>query len=249
MSEEPKISKREAAKIRLDNQFQKWLKASASKQDIQDLLAAKLISKEQAGEYEDDDFPKMASGMDELGSFIMRRFKDFPTIGEVGRQRIHSWKRISTKPPYAPFPSPTNRNDYPVLEVFDWVEKWILPNLKDIKSAEVGDNKDYAALVKKVDYENKLIEQMQLKELLMEKAEHNRILTTLGNLARNTLWELFDKTIYEKMQEHLDAAGMPEEWRQFTMAELRKISPALLMRFADSVNAEIKANEKEIENE
>jgi len=197
---------------------------------------------------EDQEFPEIASGMDDLGALIMARFKEYPALGEVGRQRIHAWKQlkgVQKRPGVVPFPNATARNDYKVTDAFDWVARWILPDLPRNQGDLIGDNVDWTTALKKIEFENKTIEQQQLKGRLMDKAEHNRILATLGNLARNTLWDLFDHTAYDRMQDILEQAAMPEEWRQFVMAELRKLNPELLVKFAAAVGAGIQENQRD----
>lgn len=76
---------------------------------------------------------EFVDGMDNLGALIMRRFAEFPSLGEVTRQRIQNWKNgigVVRRTGLVPFPSPTLANRYHVQSAFDWVEKWIVPDLK-----------------------------------------------------------------------------------------------------------------------
>ena len=140
---EKKLSKREAARIRLDNQYVKWLKASASKLDIEDLLRAGKISAEQARESEQQqgqipagDIPATVSGMDALGSLIMR---NFPKIGlQVGRQTIQNWRGLKYVPNgcNVPFPPPSNGNRYRVSDCFAWVETYFGPRMDTVGQPE-----------------------------------------------------------------------------------------------------------------
>lgn len=130
-----KLSPEEAASIRLENQFSKWLKASASKGDISDLLEAGRISSKEAKKYEEqhpaeiDDLPTSVSGMDALGSLIMRQF---PKIGiQVNRQAIRKWRKLLCVPSgcNVPFPGPATSNRYNVAECFAWVQTYFGPHM------------------------------------------------------------------------------------------------------------------------
>jgi hypothetical protein len=135
---EKKLSKREAAAIRLENQYAKWLKASASKLDIEDLLRAGKISAEQAldserrGQIPVEDIPTTVSGMDALGSLIMR---NFPKIGlQVGRQTIKNWRALKYVPNgcNVPFPPPSNGNRYKVSDCFAWIQTYFGPRMDTV---------------------------------------------------------------------------------------------------------------------
>ena len=64
----------------------------------------------------------------------------------------------------------------------------------------------------------------------MDKAEHNRILTGLGMIGRDNLWELFDRIVYEEMAARLAASGLPEDWNQVVLNVARKLNPELLLK-------------------
>lgn len=116
---EKPLSKAEAAEIRLENQYGKYLKASATKTDLADLLRAGRISAEQAGEAEqkagDDQPPEIIEGLTRLAGWIA-------TVFEIScsKQIIQKWK--SHKPP---FPDPISADyRYRWSEVAAWVARY-----------------------------------------------------------------------------------------------------------------------------
>lgn len=196
----------------------------------------------------DEEFPEVAHGMDELGALIMRRFRDYPQLGEVGRQRIHAWKRlagVARRPGLVPFPAPTARNDYRVVDAFQWVAAWILPDLPRNVGDLLGDNVDWDRKLKKIEFENKEIEQAQLRGKLMLKAEHNRALEAIGKAYADQLWALFDEQAYESFGDLLTRAGVPEQWRAVALAQLRTLNPGLL-RAHQAHLAELAAGAREV---
>ena len=197
----------------------------------------------------EEEFPEIAHGMDELGALIMRRFKDYPTLGEVGRQRIHAWKSlrgVAKRPGLVPFPAPTSRNDYKTVEAFDWVARWIIPDLSRNQGDLLGDNTDWTNALRKIEFENKQIEQAQLKGRLMDKAEHNRILAGLGRLGRDDLWLRFDQLAYARLPELLAAEGVPEEWTLAAVRVVRRLNPQLLVEHHQHLEELIKGAEQVI---
>ena len=116
------------AEIRLANQKAKWLKATASKSDIEELLAAGRISPKQAAESmpapDTENLPTSVAGMDALGALIMRQF---PRIGlQVDRQMILHWRNLRRVPEGCSvrFPAPKCSNRYDVAECFAWVQTY-----------------------------------------------------------------------------------------------------------------------------
>ena len=169
----------------------------------------------------------------------------------VSKMDISDWthgKRLDHGVPN--FPPPKASGRFNKLESINWFRQY---KFHDPRASATPD------LFKKLENERATSELERLEhERLMraversqyiEKAEHNRILATLGGMARNTLWDLFDRTAYDRMQEILELAAMPEEWRQLVMAELRKLNPELLQKFAAAVSMEIQANEKPVEKQ
>lgn len=101
--------------------------------EIQDLLNARMITRGIAVGPDGKDYPETAAGMTLLGSLIMRRFAGKP-IGEVGHQRIRNWKKLAgvkRREGLIAFPNPVSANRYNVRECFDWVEKWIIPDVTE----------------------------------------------------------------------------------------------------------------------
>jgi len=78
------------------------------------------------------------------------------------------------------------------------------------------------------------------------KAEHNRVLSALGRIGRDNLWELFDRTAYEQLNATLTTAQMPEEWRIVVMDAVRKLNPELLLKHHAHLEAVIQENEQEV---
>ncbi len=178
-----------------------------------------------------EEFPEMVSGMDNLGKFIMQRFREFPQLGEVGRQRIMGWKQyrgIARRPGLQPFPVPTERNDYKLVDVFEWVAKWVIPDLPKLAGDLLGDNVDWGRALQKLEFENRTIEQNQLKGRLMEKAEHNRELEAIGKAYAQQLWEVFDEQCYLDVDAELTRRGVPEEARVASVTVLRELIPGYI---------------------
>lgn len=121
--------------IRLSNLHAKWVKGSATKSDIQELLDNGVLTpadveskpqKQKAGRPRKivSGFPSSINGMGGLGGIIMRRF---PNIGiQVGRQVIQNWRKLEHVPSgcNVPFPAPKESNRYDVAECFAWVETY-----------------------------------------------------------------------------------------------------------------------------
>ena len=167
----------------------------------------------------------------------------------VSKMDISDWchgKRLDHGTPN--FPPPKASGRFNKLECVNWFKQF---KFSDPRASATPD------LFKKLENERATgeLERLEHERLMraversqyIEKAEHNRILASLGNLGRNTLWDLFDRTAYDRMTDALEQAAMPEEWRQLVMAELRKLNPELLMKFAAAVSAEVQQNEKPTE--
>ena len=78
----------------------------------------------------------------------------------------------------------------------------------------------------------------------MEQAEHNRILAGLGKIGRDNLWEKFDQRCYALYEEQFSKRGMPEDWLQIALEELRQLNPKLLMEYHSHLESLIKEEEK-----
>jgi hypothetical protein len=167
----------------------------------------------------------------------------------VSKMDISDWchgKRLDHGVPN--FPPPKASGRFNKLECVNWFKQF---KFSDPRATATPD------LFKKLENERATgeLERLEHERLMraversqyIEKAEHNRILASLGNLGRNTLWDLFDRTAYDRFDDCLTGHGLPEEWRQLVMAELRKLNPELLLKFAAAVSAEVQANQREIE--
>ncbi len=245
-----KLSQKRAAELRLENQFQKWVGATASRQDIQDLLAAKRISLKQAGDYDEGDtadYPTYAKSLDALGKLVERRWKA-QNIGKVTRQRIFSWKRSAKAAGHANFPKCKANGDYNVAECFEWIKSAVLPVLAANPKSTINqteDNADYVRLIRKEDYEERVFARQLREGMHVPKAEYERVLSGLGKLTSCDLWERFDTMAYEMFANEAERQAMPEEWRKLALTILREQNPRLLNEHHAWVETQIETVRKE----
>ena len=117
--------------VRLLSLHQKWLKGTASRADIKELLdngkltAADVGAKRPRGRRGKS--PDVVAGMEALGTVLMRRF---PGLGiELHRQVIHDWRNLRHVPAGCtePFPAPESSNRYNVAKCIAWIETYF-PN-------------------------------------------------------------------------------------------------------------------------
>ena len=167
----------------------------------------------------------------------------------VSKMDISDWthgKRLDHGVPN--FPPPKASGRFNKLESINWFRQYKFHDPRSTSTPDLFkklENERATGELERLDHE-RLMRAVERSQYI-EKAEHNRILATLGGMARNTLWDLFDRTAYDRMQDTLEQAAMPEEWRQLVMTELRRLNPELLIKFAAAVNVEIQENEKPVE--
>ena len=152
-----KLSKREAAEIRLRSQYAKYLKATASQQDIKALLKAGMIDFEQAGNYDAQTAdeptntpPEIVQGLTRLATWIQDVFK-IP----CSKQTIKNWQKE-----LPPFPNAVSADyRYRWAEVAAWVQQ------HKVRPIAGGNNADLLAK----------LEPARAQEEL-ERFEHNRMM-------------------------------------------------------------------------
>jgi hypothetical protein len=185
-----------------------------------------------------DTYPEVAEGMDNLGALIMRRFAEFPSMGEVGRQRILAWKKLvgvqkreGLMPPPAPFLS----NRYKVLPWFEWVARWILPDLSKNQGDLLGDNVDWGNKLKKVDFEHRELELENLRhsddQNYILRSDHYRLCEG-GN-------KLVSGIVTKKLEEALPKAFAAGAWMQSLPADARAAGLAALRECAIAANQDL----------
>ena len=185
----------------------------------------------------------LAPNQTALAEWLSRHFQV-----NISKQDISDWskgKRLDGAP--AP-PIPDAAQRWPKLAWADWYRK-----CKFHDPAKLAGTPDLFKLVE-IEGKKSELERFEHERFLrnkergqyLEKAEHNRILAGCGQLGRNTLWELFDKMAYEEFAVRLSGIGLPEEWAQMVMAELRRLNPELLRKYMATMAAEIQANEQAV---
>lgn len=146
------LSIKEAAKIRLESQFQKWLGATASKGDIEDLLRAGKISHRDVGDRADnaaESPPEVVKGLTRLAGWIQTAYK-IP----CSKQSIKNWQKESP-----PFPASFGADyRYRWSDVAAWVEAH--------KVKQFAGNANHAELLAK-------LEPARIQDEL-ERIEHER---------------------------------------------------------------------------
>jgi hypothetical protein len=196
----------------------------------------------QSAEGLENDEP-LAPNQTALAEWLSRHFQV-----NISKQDISDWskgKRLDGAP--AP-PIPDAAQRWPKLAWADWYRK-----CKFHDPAKLAGTPDLFKLVE-IEGKKSELERFEHERFLrnkergqyLEKAEHNRVLSALGNLGRNTLWDLFDKSAYEEFAVRLSGIGLPEEWAQMVMAELRRLNPELLRKYMATMAAEIQANEQAV---
>jgi hypothetical protein len=133
MPDAPKeLTPQEAAQIRLDNQYEKYKKATASKGDLADLLRAGKISEQGAVAYEEKAAelpPKTVCGLTRLATWIQSVYKL-----TCSKQIIKGWQKETP-----PFPMSAGADyRYRWADVAEWVERYKVKPLANTNSAELA---------------------------------------------------------------------------------------------------------------
>lgn len=168
MSEDKKLSKREAAEIRLANQYAKYQKATATAKDMEDLLRAGMIDSKMAGAYAEESKaserpPEIVKGLTRLATWIADVYKL-----ACSKQTIKNWQKE-----VPPFPAAVSADyRYKWAEVAAWVEAHKVAPMKGTRFAELSAALEPARLENELD-RIKFDQKMRDKELglLVEKEE------------------------------------------------------------------------------
>jgi len=192
------------------------------------------------GSQETEDVPEVM-GYAGVAEVLSRHFRV-----PVSKMDISDWchgKRLETGVKNFPPPKPSGR--FNKIEAINWFRAH---KFSDPRASSTPD------LFKKLETERATgeLERLEHERILravergqyIEKAEHNRILASLGKIGRDDLWEKFDVRAYDLFPKML--AQMPEEWQLAALAALRELNPALLLQHHDYLNEKIKACEEEL---
>ena len=191
----------------------------------------------------DDDDEPLAKNQTAIANWLAHHFQS-----PVSKMDVSDWLRGERLDQGVPnFPVPDAAGRFNKLKCSDWFKKYkyrepsstLTPDL--FRQVEIESKKSE---LERLDHERYLrgVERGQY----IEKAEHNRILSALGRIGRDNLWELFDQVAPGRLCEELKAAGMPEEWIQTTGDIARKLMPELLLKHHAHLEAVIQENEQEL---
>ena len=192
------------------------------------------------GEMAEDDEP-LAKNQTAIANWLAHHFQS-----PVSKMDVSDWLRGERLDQGVPnFPVPDAAGRFNKLKCSDWFKKYkyrepsstLTPDL--FRQVEIESKKSE---LERLDHERYLrgVERGQY----IEKAEHNRILSALGRIGRDNLWELFDRTAYDEFSKRI--ADLPEEWRNVAMDALRKLNPELLLKHHAHLEAVIQENEAEV---
>lgn len=191
---------------------------------------------------EDDDEP-LAKNQTAIANWLAHHFQ-MP----VSKMDVSDWLRGERLDQGVPnFPVPDAAGRFNKLKCSEWFKKFkyrepsstLTPDL--FRQVEIESKKSE---LERLEHERYLrgVERGQY----LEKAEHNRVLSALGRIGRDNLWELFDQQAPSRIQQELKAAAMPEEWIQTTGDIVRKMMPELLLKHHAHLEAVIQENEQEV---
>jgi hypothetical protein len=169
----------------------------------------------------------------------------------VSKMDISDWchgKRLDHGTPN--FPPPKASGRFNKLEAVNWFKQYKFHDPRDTSTPD---------LFKKLETQRASdeLERLEHEQFMrgvergqyIGKAEHNRILSALGRIGRDNLWELFDRVAYDEFNKCLTGHGLPEEWRIVAMDALRKLNPELLLKHHAHLEAVIQENESELPKE
>ena len=169
----------------------------------------------------------------------------------VSKMDISDWchgKRLDHGTPN--FPPPKASGRFNKLEAVNWFKQYKFHDPRDTSTPDLFkklETQRASGELERLEHEQFMrgVERGQY----IGKAEHNRILSALGRIGRDNLWELFDRRAYDDFASVLRAANMPEEWRQLATDALRKLNPDLLLKHHAHLEAVIQENEAELPKE
>lgn len=176
-------------------------------------------------------YPKFVDGMDNLGALIVRRFREFPSIGEVSRQRIQNWKAfvgVTKRADLIPFPTPTTGNRYETQPCFDWVEKFIIPDL----SKHQGELMPFGAAKE------------EMEQIALRRAKREELFS-LGSLIPYAAAKNYVNGIGSRLAKHFDRIEDRSGFQRSVIEDLMEIlqkaaasaQPELLAAFSDRLAA------------
>lgn len=185
-----------------------------------------------------------AMGYEGIAAVLREHFKV-----TVNKQDVADWchgKRLGAGVPH--FPPPKSSGRYNKLVSINWyAEHKFKPAQNGVKQTpdllEILVKERNVSELERLDHERMLrgVERNQY----IERAEHERILASLGKIGRDNLWELFDQRIFQLFPPMMAGIGIPEEWQNAAMAQLRELMPRLLNQHHEFLEQMIKQAEEE----
>jgi hypothetical protein len=191
-----------------------------------------------------EDSEPLAKNQAAIANFLARHFQV-----PVSKMDISDWlhgRRLDHNVPNFPVPDEAGR--FNKLKCADWFRAYKFHDPRDTTTPDLFkklENQRAKSELERLEHEG--IMRRVERGYYIEKAEHNRVLSALGQIGRNNLWELFDRVAYDEFAKRLDA--MPEEWRQLAVDALRKLNPDLLLKHHAHLEAMVQENEMEVPKE
>ena len=198
------------------------------------------------GEGSPEDAEPLAKNQAAVANFLARHFQV-----PVSKMDVSDWlhgRRLDHGVPNFPVPDEAGR--FNKLKCADWFRAHKFSDPRDSATPDLFkklENQRAKSELERLEHEG--IMRRVERGFYVEKAEHNRVLAALGQLARNELWELFDRTAYDQMAVRLTALGMPEDWAQAALTELRRLNPELLLKYHTALAMMVQEQEQEVPKE
>jgi len=190
-----------------------------------------------------DDAEPLAKNQAAIANFLARHFQV-----PVSKMDVSDWlhgRRLDNNVPNFPVPDEAGR--FNKLKCADWFRAYKFHDPRDTTTPDLFkklENQRAKSELERLEHEG--IMRRVERGYYIEKAEHNRILSGLGQLGRNNLWELFDRVAYDKLTETLRAANVPEEIAVVCVNVTRKLNPELLLKHHAHLEAVIQEEEKAV---